>query len=1158
MISRVFLPIFVLLLCTARITADWSWIDPQPQGNSLTAITGDGKILIAVGESGTILLKKGDQWHVVPSPIREDITSAQWDTGRFIISGPEAGVWASPDGENWERLTGSAQSAKFLLPVSKGRILAVGDSQTWLLNPDGETTLGTSLSKPFSGVSNGQQALLVFEDGRMAISSNGSIWRYSSTMPGVRVYRAAGGSQGFLVAGYAEDLSPGLWTSSDGLTWSPLASPPGASYAYQILAASDSWLFQDANTGKIWRYATSEWLEVKSDEIFPSSTFVQESSTFLVGYRGLLASMTNDGDLAIETLSQIQSLILVPSRFSAVSANGTMMALDTNVTPARLYRLGADGHWVMENPASLPNANVLGKIDGEAYAFSNGSKDLLSGLYRFSDGNWSLSISNENSSRETIIPGQVISFAGNDAVVLALSREEWYGGDDYSAKRGLFYSEYNNIWKPFDFNDLKYHQPISEGQKESVVWDGRRFVLLLHPGRIFISSDGLEWTRLPEIPSDPQMQTLAAGKPSSKDITAVSIASNGSTIVARAGKSAEIASEGTETVFVWNESCWWPVTLPVSTDDSLRLVTWDGSLFHIPTVKNNFTSPDGFQWYSEPLPSKVAEIVHGPDITLAFTPSFSILERLSIQLPVEEVPTPRFLPRTKFLSGESERFTLELTGLVGDWEIKGLPKWLSVNPVKGFGNATLQVEAQSNPGRIARGTVIRAGDARHLLSQNGTQSDPLPIVPAKGGRLTIPFSGDWIAGASSSLVGFPQKLPFGKGPVSISLPANTTPNQRSLSVTINGFEYKISQSAFSLSQLHSGTYHGVLGSVVPEGDSSSLGDFESIEGTLEVTISASSPAAPWGTYSARASIFWDNKLWTFRHKGRLSNNGTITGAWVSSNSEKRNLQVDLKVVRSSDSIQILTGNFSSDKLAWGAFAGKNIVDGPASALDPQNYGKATFFLTPFGSELSVSTVGVGAVSISSKGVVKITSHLVDGTSWTSSSKVWAAAGDRFAFPFSRILSRNQGLLAGVMVRTEEAESADWLGSFVQQSKVDHLPSYFTASLTRYTPPSQHSLPLEWASVADVLLTTDAGVFSGNATAGDKLLSSLADRRFNLQLQPATGLWKGTLVQPNSKAAAISITGAVNTKYRSFSGSSKGAIYGFPLRQAQGNLSIQPQ
>jgi len=1168
----------VLLLADPALAA-WVWEDPLPQGARLLSAVAkpDLSTFVAVGAHGAAVVRTTNgPWRALPSISNgKTLSSAIWSGNSFLATGPGAGLWESSDGLEWALRDGSVDASRLF--VIGGRIVCIGRESVWSGLPPENRVLrsltGIGLGAVLAdAVISGGRILAVDSTGKAVTTLDGLAWTPASLPSLTSIFLLQGGPEGFLAAGRSALGQPVLRTSSDGESWKELAPPVGASPDFRVFPAAQGWIFLDLQKNRFHRSNATSWdvieLPAGASPIPYSATILSTSSTLLVGERGLVAVLESGQPMTIESASAIPSNLLYAPRFAAVGLGNFAAAIDKNVSRAaevRLYTSSNPNAWHMPSPAPVEGLTTLSVVNNRIVGYSLGTSATPPGFYGLFEGGWK-NMGNA-SVTDTPFEGEVVSIAANPAQspVLALVREQTYDLDlSYSAKRDLYSSSNWIDWTPVSLPALRDLQPPTEDNPETLFWDGSRFVLLLHPGRIFLSSNGLDWSQVPSLPADSK-EKLAAdfpGRPVPAANHAVSVASDGTRLVARTAKLAPGGSllgeipRNLETFFVFDNNRWWPVAVAPHVDPSKRLVLWNGSRFHAIGTAGILASTDGFQWTSQPVPDDLASLVWTGSRFLGFTDSFAILSHEGELPEGAPVGLPPVSPRTKTLDPAAQNYQIQTPSTGSPVTLSGAPLWISTTPSPD--HSLLTVSVSENTGPNSRGAILVIGGQPHLVSQLGSR--PLAPLRARPGlaSLSIPFSGDWSASASSALVAFAKNATTGKGNLRLSIPANPAPTERTFTVNLNGMDFTIQQAGQSPDALRAGTYSGLAGWLAQASSPSSADSFESLDGRIDITVASPSPSSPHGSYSASLSVFDGNRTLRFTGKGALGADGSLSSQWKSSTKGVPAAEVSLTLTDDHANNRFFSGNISAASISYGVLAGKNIFHSKTNPLSAPEAGQATAFLTSFPTLDSVVDIGVASAKILPSGIVRWTGTLANGSKLSASSFVWGACGPSLALPFSFTLPSASGLVSGLATRTAASPSHDWSGGTTTWLVKGATPFYGWSHLSAYTPPSRSRPALDWTApaafslAAENLAGTDGDILF---TKPASLRASLPGGSVSLKITPATGLVTGSFSLPGSKKPSALLFGAVNQKYRD---TSTGSILGFAAGLAKGQFSAFPK
>ena len=130
---RFVLPVVLLLAffslqARAQTCGDWSWANPQPQGNRLSGVAWGNGQFVAVGGGGAVMTSPdGDTWTPRITRMRADLWDVAWTGGQFVAVGDAGTVATSPDGLLWSPFFAGTPANLKRLAWSGSRLVAVGD-----------------------------------------------------------------------------------------------------------------------------------------------------------------------------------------------------------------------------------------------------------------------------------------------------------------------------------------------------------------------------------------------------------------------------------------------------------------------------------------------------------------------------------------------------------------------------------------------------------------------------------------------------------------------------------------------------------------------------------------------------------------------------------------------------------------------------------------------------------------------------------------------------------------------------------------------------------------------------------------------------------------------------------------------------------------------
>lgn len=1195
-VTRLF---YLLLLCALLVAhsdsqASWVWDEPFPQGNALVSVAAstEAAILIAVGDYGAVVRKTSSgNWTAVPNfTSGQALASVCWSGSRFLAVGPDAGLWESSDGLVWNRENSNVSGNTIL--AANNLVLCVGSTALWVSSNDGPFQqvqfASIGLESPRAVVASNQKFLAVHSNGALLVSENGTTWSATQPVANGLFFAAAGGPNGFLVGGIKPNGTsylPVLYRSSNGTTWSEMNLPANGNYIYRLMESAGGWLLDEFvnsaesiyRRGIFHRFDGSAWQQltnIPAAFVPYASIALTAEDTVIVGDRGMLSLMGSNSSIVAQGNSTFSSEVLEPARFAAAGLENKIVAIDKNVSRAdnARYYSTSDGHaWSQASPAPLKAISALASHNGTLTAFSVFNPSAPRGFYKLVDQSWvPLSSADEAGLDAVPLDASVVSFAATpDASVgVLLSRAEFFSPNgSYVATRGLYRGSQWKDWTPVALPEARLQQPPAGEILESVVWDGSRFVLLLHPGRIFTSTDGVSWNQLPPLPSDSKAKLIEdyPGLTVPAENIAISVSSNGSRLVARAAK---LNPNGThrplspafkETFYIFEQGRWWPLQVSKPVLPSRRQIIHDGARFLAIGDEEILSSTDGFAWASHPIPATAVSLLSTGSRLVAFTDSFGILSTDQLG-EGNELDVPSLDPLVKPLQSFAQSYTVQLNMPGQSWTVGGVPNWMTVSPSSGNGSATLTVQVSKNTGSSARGAVLQIGSLPHIVGQQSAAAPLTLAAKPTGSTITIPFSGNWSASSSSSLISFPKGATVGSGHVKLTLPANTTSDSREFTVNLNGVNFKISQAAAVPAILRAGTYSGLIGKRGTDPDAT-LSDWESYDGSVSIVLGKASRSAPHGVFTASLSLFQNGTISVFKSRGLVNANGTITGNWVSSGKSPLTATISLSILNESSIEQSISGTLSlvGSETPLALFAGKKVFDAKSNPLPADASGKATFFIASFGEQGNVADTAIASASLLPKGTARMVGTRSDGSKFSASSVIWGAAGPALSFPVFLSDPKSASLLAGFLLRNPLLLSSDWSGPLNKLVASGILQ--LNGSLSNYSQPARGASSVVWNAPARFTLNTAAlFLVAGNAslTAPGQVAVDFdaPDSLASLKINPATGLVSGQYRQLTPGFKPLTLLGAVNQKIEALNGS-RGSVLGFAPKSPGDTFSIQP-
>lgn len=200
---------------------EWQWVNPLPQGNSLSGIAWGGGTYVAVGDGGTILVSTDAvKWERVVSGTDRALTDIVYGDGFFVAVGLAGTILRSADGRTWtahgegnvtQGLYGVAhRSGEFLAVGDLGRLYRAKDGTSWT-----EVRLPTSTTL-LAVAASGTQTVTTGNIGQVLASGDGAEWSNQPVQTLLDIIHVDGR---FLAVGMAGTIA----TSADAKGWESIA-----------------------------------------------------------------------------------------------------------------------------------------------------------------------------------------------------------------------------------------------------------------------------------------------------------------------------------------------------------------------------------------------------------------------------------------------------------------------------------------------------------------------------------------------------------------------------------------------------------------------------------------------------------------------------------------------------------------------------------------------------------------------------------------------------------------------------------------------------------------------------------------------------------------------------------------------------------------------
>lgn len=765
--------------------AAWMWRAPLPQGNTLSAAAASPDTVVVLDGAGTYQSKQILTWKSSnPSWVAPKVDTpwglraVTWTGDRFVAAGErsEEGFFQSTDGINWSRIRGTSVNGAPVLQLASVGDTVVGitsNRKVWCSTDKG-ATWALSGELPSDGytkmASNGQIFVAVGSSGKVASSSDGKTWTTRASGTTAQFQSLASNGSGFVAVGFV--FNAGLMTSvfiksSDGITWSqpeelPLDNWGSPRLFNSVFRCGNGYLayageYFTSPDGSTWTSVGDEvfgnWPSSSPSDVQATSPVPGDSSkTFLFGQGGLIATF-NGSNFETVVDNYLGGSISSGDIGSAAGLNNILLGVKMN---GRFIESTDSTNFTSESFSSVQAVQRIGDKLVKC-SYNNG---ISSGTFESTtDGaTWSrLGTANFNAPDEDNRQGGVASFAGREqgpvvAVVLRTDTTNWphritpelYRSTDWNtwvqvpvATAGL--APYDSGWAP-------------TAPTPQVQWDGSRFLLLAQSGRLWSSTDGASWVALPALPNDTAAYLSVnywPGAPVSNLI--YSFASNGSKIVARAGKadSGSFSARGPDRFFVYSNGSWKMTQLKEDSWGNGHNVVWNGSIFASGSRRTNLnTSPDGVTWTVRELGADVSNLVWTGSQFAGFTDFYGILTHPTGLSPV--VPTGPYAeisPETLTAPSDGGIVTVDMKS-DSSWSVSESLAWVTPVQSSGFYSDTIELRIAPNTTPLERTGAVKI--VVKTLAATPTTLTTKTITIKQSGYISVGGSAQIVGSAGGS------------------------------------------------------------------------------------------------------------------------------------------------------------------------------------------------------------------------------------------------------------------------------------------------------------------------------------------------------------------------------------------------------------------------
>jgi hypothetical protein len=526
----------------------WTWVNPQPQGNSFNDVAHNDSLFVAVGSQGIIFTSAdGQNWTPRNSGTIEQLSVVVWNGSQFLVSGSAGSMLRSSDGLTWTVSPSGITASDMLWDGSQ--YVAAGTAGKISTSPDGlNWTSRVSGAGNFDSIRyiswNGSQYVAYLYPDTLLTSPDSITWTMHENIVNNLVGLVWNGSQFLTMGGTA------VYTSVDGLTWQNIGS---------------------ADNSQLW---TIMW---------DGTQYVGGGASGMVATSPDGLSWTTQTSNATETIWNID---FNGTRYVAVGLKGTLVSsLDGN-------------NWITQLPTAVVTSSDWSDViwDGSKFlALGQTTGSITGAIYSSPDGiSWTLVFENSKAFKSIASDGSqfvAVGFSGN--IVTSSNGVDWT-----SRTSGTSQTLYSVVWDGSRFvvvgswgtiltstNGTNWTAQTS-GTTESlqgIEWDGSLFVAVGTKGKILTSPDATTWTSQ----TSGAFQTL-------NDI----VWSGVKFLVAGQNNTLLTSSDG----ITWTSQT-------IGNFGHYQMAQWNGSEFVTSYDGFLYTSPDGVDWTAQTTGSSTIKAV---------------------------------------------------------------------------------------------------------------------------------------------------------------------------------------------------------------------------------------------------------------------------------------------------------------------------------------------------------------------------------------------------------------------------------------------------------------------------------------------------------------------------------------------------------------------
>jgi len=309
-VSQELVWISLIVLSVQHLPADpldqWTWLSPQPQGNTLRGVSYSDGRFYALGELGTVVSStNGGDWKLLSAPTPNTLFAVAHGNDVYVAVGDWGTVLTSSDGVDWSKQDSGTTARLNSIAFGNGLFVAVG------------------------GASSG--AIFTSNNGTNWVSQGGSI---------PSELRAVAFSGGLFIA---EGLAFSILTSRDGTNW--VSQPArcflgGIAYGNGRYVVAGNYFLVNGNESEFRAQAlvswdTTNWIRTDLGNDIIEGVAFGNGIFVAVGY-GSGAYISTDGtnwtNASLGTSDSVFGVAFGNDRFVAVGGGGNILSSADGVT----------------------------------------------------------------------------------------------------------------------------------------------------------------------------------------------------------------------------------------------------------------------------------------------------------------------------------------------------------------------------------------------------------------------------------------------------------------------------------------------------------------------------------------------------------------------------------------------------------------------------------------------------------------------------------------------------------------------------------------------------------------------------------------------------------------------------------------------------------